>query len=74
MESDRACQIKVINMMSNLNVEEIKAILFQLPEQELVALVADIEERLQTTAMLQLAETGFQEWNDEEEDIYNAEA
>ena len=60
--------------MSNLNVEEIKAILFQLPEQELVALVADIEERLQTTAMLQLAETGFQEWNDEEEDIYNAEA
>lgn len=61
-------------MMSNLNVEEIKAILFQLPEQELVALVADIEERLQTTAMLQLAETGFQEWNDEEEDIYNAEA
>lgn len=74
MESDRACEIKVINMMSNLSIEEIKAILFQLPEQELVALVADIEERLQTTAMMQLAETGFQEWNDEEEDIYNAEA
>ncbi len=61
-------------MMSNLSIEEIKAILFQLPEQELVALVADIEERLQTTAMMQLAETGFQEWNDEEEDIYHAEA
>lgn len=74
MESDHSCEIKVINMMSNLSIEEIKAILFQLPEQELVALVADIEERLQTTAMMQLAETGFQEWNDEEEDIYNAEA
>jgi hypothetical protein len=70
MERDRVCEIKVINMMSKLSIEEIKAILFQLPVQEVVALVADIEERLQTTAMMQLAETGFQEWNDEE-DIYN---
>ncbi|MGL5922307.1 MAG: hypothetical protein ACRC32_05210 [Chroococcidiopsis sp.] len=60
--------------MSNLSLEEIKAILFQLPEQELVTLVTDLEERLQTTAMMHLAETGFQEWEDEEEDIYNAEA
>ena len=60
--------------MSNISLEEIKTILFQLPEQELVALVADLEEGLQTTAMMRLAETGFQEWEDEEEDIYNAEA
>ena len=27
-----------------------------------------------TLTMMQLAETGFQEWNDPEEDIYNDEA
>jgi len=60
--------------MLNISLEEIKSILFQLPERELVALVNDLEERLQTTAMMHLAETGFQEWEDEAEDIYNAEA
>lgn len=49
------------NIMSNISLEEIKAILFQLPEQELLELVTDLEERLQTTAMMHLAETGFQE-------------
>ena len=31
----------------------------------------DLEEKLEITQMIQLAETGFTEWNDEEEDIYN---
>ncbi|MBD1881953.1 hypothetical protein [Coleofasciculus sp. FACHB-T130] len=61
-------------MTSNQNVEEIKAMIFQLPVEELVALMADIEERVETVTMMQLAETGFQEWNDPEEDIYNDEA
>ena len=30
----------------------------------------DLEEKLETLQMMQLAETGFTEWNDEEEDIY----
>lgn len=56
-----------------LSVEEIKSLVFQLPVHDLVNLIADIEERLQTTGMMKLSESGFQDWNDEEEDIYNAE-
>ena len=52
-------------------VEEIKQIIFQLPIQEQIILKEELEERLETIKMMQLAETGFTEWNDEEEDIYN---
>lgn len=61
-------------MTVNLSVEEIKAMIFQLPVEELVALMAEIEEKIETMNMMQLSETGFQEWNDPEEDIYNDEA
>lgn len=30
-----------------------------------------IAQKLETQGMMKLAETGFQEWNDPEEDIYN---
>ena len=30
-----------------------------------------LEEKLETLQMMQLAETGFTEWNEEEENIYN---
>ncbi len=56
------------------SIEEIKAVIFQLPVEELIKLMAEMEERLETVTMMQLAETGFQEWNDPEEDIYNDEA
>ncbi|WP_341529738.1 hypothetical protein WKK05_10695 [Nostoc sp. UHCC 0302] len=52
-------------------IEEIKTMLFQLPIEELITLIAEIEEKLETVRIMQLAETGFQEWNDPEEDIYN---
>ncbi len=61
-------------MTANLSVEQIKAMIFQLPVEELMVVIAEIEERLETITMMQLAETGFQEWNDPEEDIYNDEA
>ena len=47
--------------------------ILQLPVEELMKLIDSIEERLKTVTMMQLAETGFQEWNDREEDIYNNE-
>ncbi|MDZ8235838.1 MAG: hypothetical protein RMZ69_01445 [Nostoc sp. ChiQUE01a] len=53
------------------SIEEIKAVIFQLPIEELIKLIAEIEERLETVTMMQVAETGFKEWNDPEEDIYN---
>ena len=52
-------------------VEEIKQIIFQLPIQQQIILKEELEHRLETIKMMQLAETGFTEWNDEEEDIYN---
>ena len=54
-----------------LTLEEIKQIIFQLPIQEQITLMKDLEEKLTTIEMMQLAETGFTEWNDEEEDIYD---
>lgn len=53
------------------NLQEIKTMIFQLPVEQLITLISEIEERLETVTMMQLAETGFQEWNDPEEDIYN---
>ncbi len=58
-------------MIVTHDFEQIKAIVLQLPSEELVKLMKAIEEKLEATAMMKLAETGFQEWNDPEEDIYN---
>ena len=58
-------------MNINYTVEEIRQIIFQLPIQEQIILKKEIEEKLETLEIMQLAETGFAEWNDEEEDIYN---
>ena len=59
---------------SAMSVDEIKSYIFQLPARELLTLVDAIEERAETVAMMQLAEAGFQEWNEAGEDIYDAEA
>lgn len=56
---------------SSLTLEEIKEIIFQLPIKAQITLIEDLEERLSTIQMMQLAETGFQEWHEEEEDIYD---
>ncbi len=58
----------------DLSMEEIKSLLFQLPPKDFLSLADVIEERAETLAMMQLAETGFQEWNEEGEDLYDAEA
>ena len=58
----------------DVSVEDIKIMIFQLPIQEFMMLVDAIEERAETASMMQLAETGFREWNEEGEDIYDAEA
>ena len=58
----------------DVNLDHIKGLIFQLPVREFLALVEEIEERAETITMMQLAETGFREWDDEGEDIYDAEA
>ncbi len=58
----------------NVDVEQIKALAFQLPPSELVALADAIQERAETLSMMQLGETAFEEWNEEGEDIYDRKA
>ena len=58
----------------DMSLEDIKGLAFQLPAKEFLKLVDAIEERSETVAMMQLSETGFQEWNEEGEDIYDGEA
>ncbi len=55
------------------SIEEVKQLAFQLSPPDLLTLLTDIQERLHTTDMMQIAESGFQEWNDPEEDLYSAE-
>lgn len=57
-----------------LTAEEIRNLVFQLPAQEFLTLVDAIGERAETIVMMQISETGFQEWNEEGEDIYDATA
>ena len=57
--------------ISFATLDEIKQMIFQLPIQEQITLIEDLQEKLETTQMMQLSETGFAEWNDEEEDIYD---
>lgn len=61
-------------MLRDLNADELKGLIFQLPPAELLRLAEEIEDRAETIAMMQLSETGFQEWNEPGEDIYDAEA
>ncbi|MGD1701111.1 hypothetical protein [Dapis sp. BLCC M229] len=61
-------------MTSNPTIEEIKTLIFQLPIREQITLIEELEERLETITMMQLAETGFSEWNEPEEDIYDVES
>lgn len=53
----------------DLSMEGINGLLFQLPPQEFLSLAEVIEEPVETLAMMQLAETGFREWNVEGESI-----
>ena len=40
-------------------LEEIKQMVFQLPIQEQITLIEDLQEKLETAQMMQLSETGF---------------
>jgi len=57
----------------DLDVEEIKALVFQLSPQDFFTLVDAIDERAETIGMMRLSETGFREWGEPGEDIYDAE-
>jgi alpha-D-ribose 1-methylphosphonate 5-phosphate C-P lyase len=57
-------------MNSHLTFEEVKILVYQLPLSEQIRLIEDLEEQLESSKLMKLAESGFQEWHDPEEDIY----
>jgi hypothetical protein len=59
---------------SNMNLEEIKNIIFRLPTREFLTLADAIGKRAETIAMMKLAESGFREWQEKGEDIYDEKA
>ena len=61
-------------MTPNPILEQVKDLILKLPIPEQIILLEHLEERLETLIMMNLAETGFQEWNNPEEDIYNVES
>lgn len=52
---------------------EIKKMIFELPTTEINQLLKEINEDIITKDFMKLAETGFSEWDDPEEDIYDDE-
>ena len=60
----------LVEALSLLEIEE-KRKLWHLLEEQIAQAEEEIEQRV---TIMQLAETGFQDWNDPEEDIYNDEA
>ena len=72
-QTEELCQ-EVIDMEqtgATLTIEEIKTFVFRLPPLEFVQLADEMGERAETFEMMRLAETGFAEWNEPGEDIYN---
>ncbi len=55
----------------NITKAEIKDMIMQLPIKEIKELINEIEDNIDAKEFMKLAETGFQEWDDPEEDIYN---
>ena len=53
------------------SIEDVKRLVFQRSTQDPLTLLTDIQERLHTAEMMQIAESGFQEWNEEEEATYD---
>jgi len=54
-----------------LTLEEIQTLVFRLPPLEFAWLADRMGERAETFEMMRLAETGFAEWNEPGEDIYD---
>ena len=61
-------------IQTQISVEEVRQLAFQLSQKDLLLLLTDIQERLYTSELMSIAESSFQEWSDPEEDIYNVES
>ena len=58
---------------SKISVKEIEDILPKLSRQQIMELDPRIHDYLETSLLTKASETAFSEWEDSEEDIYNAD-
>ena len=56
-----------------ISTEELKALILQLPPEDLLTIADEVEDRAETIAMMKLSESAFEEWNEPGEDIYDAD-
>ncbi len=56
-----------------LTVNELQQLVFRLPPAEFLWLANKIQKHAETFEIMELAEAGFAEWDDPEEDIYTAQ-
>ncbi len=56
-----------------ITVEEIKHILPRLSRSQIIELDQRIHDYLETSLLTRASETAFSEWQDPEEDLYNAD-
>jgi len=58
---------------AKITVEEIKEALPKLPKAQIIDLDKRIHDYLETSMLIRASETAFSEWEDPEEDIYDAD-
>ncbi len=58
---------------AELTLEEIKEALPKLPKAQIIDLDKRIHDYLETSMLTRSSETAFSEWEDPEEDIYDAD-
>lgn len=56
-----------------ISTEELKALILQLPAEDLLTIADEVEDRAETIAMMKLSEAAFAEWNEPGEDIYDGD-
>ncbi len=56
-----------------ISTEELKALILQLPPEDLLTIANEVEDRAETIAMMKLSESAFEEWNEPGENIYDAD-
>ncbi|GAG52725.1 unnamed protein product [marine sediment metagenome] len=55
----------------DIKIDDIESLIFQLPAEQFIILAHAIIEKAETLGMMKLSETGFKEWNEKGEDIYD---
>ena len=60
-----------MSQISLETIEDVRKVIAKLPKEDLIRIDEEIHRYLETFTMMGASETGFSEWTEPEEDIYN---